>query len=195
MIWGVGTGRCGTKSLAKELGGVHEPTPWLHDEPKRWYLSGNPDSPLELIIVMRAELDTPIVVDFKNSFMMRLILTIDIRAKFIWIIREPVDCIRSMMKGKWFQGGDNPGEDLIHPWSEWDKWQDSLDKCIWYYRTVNEHILKYNRYVSAVYFTEDLEAWDNKYPADIKYSFTTEELDYIHNRCDSIYKRARELKI
>ena len=29
MIWGIGTGRCGTKSAAKLFGGVHEPEPGL----------------------------------------------------------------------------------------------------------------------------------------------------------------------
>ena len=32
MIWGMGTGRCGTKSLARVLDGVHEPMPWIRDE-------------------------------------------------------------------------------------------------------------------------------------------------------------------
>ena len=190
MIYGVGTGRCGTKSLAKSLGGLHEPKPWFTDEPKKWYLSGTYNFPLNRMIIERSQLRVPVVVDFKQAYMMGLILRLDITAKFIWVIRDPVSCIRSMMKGKWY-AQDEPN--ILEPWSGWDEGQSPLSKCIWYYRTVNEHIYKYKRWVKLVYFTEDLPEWENKYPADITYEFTEEELTRIHDGCDSIYKKAREL--
>jgi len=94
-----------------------------------------------------------------------------------------------MMKGKWYVQ-DEPN--ILEPWSGWDEGQSPLSKCIWYYRTVNEHIYKYKRWVKLVYFTEDLPEWENKYPADITYKFTEEELTRIHDGCDSSYKKAME---
>ena len=196
MIWGVGTGRCGTKSLAKELGGVHEPEPWYTDEPKTRWLTGVESYTLKEMIKYKAQLDTPIVVDFKSSYMIGLILRVDPGAKFIWIIREPVQCIKSLLKGKWYGDTDKQGENLLEPWMGFNRgvYDDSrFHKCCWYYHMVNEHIYRYKRYVSAVYFTEDLEVHENKYPADITIDLTDIELDYIHKQCDSIYQKAREL--
>ncbi len=194
MIWGVGTGRCGTKSLAKSLGGIHEPQPWFQDEPKKWWLSGEPSAELALTILDRREMDTPIVVDFKHSYIMPLIKQIDPKASFVWVIREPVQCIKSMVHGKWWGETDNNGANLIEPYAGFFWGLTRVYKCIWYYEKVNREIYKHIKDISLIVYTEDLLEHENKYPEEAKTEKLHEiELANIHDRCDSIYKIAREL--
>jgi len=86
MRWGVGTGRCGTLSLATELGGVHEGSPGL----------GSDGPTLELLLGrLRAGVAS---VDRLQSFLMPEIRALDSNAEFIWLLRDPWSCIQSMLQ-------------------------------------------------------------------------------------------------
>jgi len=196
MIWGVGTGRCGTKSLAKHLKGEHEPKPWFTDRPRKWYdgtitVQGIRD--LENAMKARAKLDTPIIVDFKQSYIMDYIISfVDPDASFIWVIREPVACVSSMVAGKWYGETDGNGENLLTPPdSTWDR----FIKCIWYYNTVNEEIYRHKDHIKAVHLTEELPVWENKYPIRDTSLWANEKglHRWREGSCD-IYTKALELK-
>jgi len=91
MIWGIGTGRCGTMSLAKEIDGVHEPKPALDNSGyaaigllKDRLAKGKPS------------------IDWKQSFYIPEIKQIDPDAHFIWLIRNPFEFVSSFVaRGGW----------------------------------------------------------------------------------------------
>lgn len=164
MIWGVGTGRCGTKSLAETIGGVHEPQPWLLDEPVR-YLLGETELKDVLIEKLRARLELGVpIVDLKNSYLIDLIIEVDPSAQFIWMWRDPEDCIRSFLAGGSWTEQDDFGAKKLRPKFGWQPEATRLDKAIWYWREVN-HFLDINLMWSTfeVWKTTELPVHENQH--------------------------------
>jgi len=101
MIWGVGTGRCGTGSLAHELGAQHEIRDW----------DGRRET-VEPYLLAHRQVNHP-VVDYRLSVCVPDILKADPDAEFIWLIREPVACIESL----WYRSDMYIENDhLNRPW-------------------------------------------------------------------------------
>lgn len=87
MRWGVGTGRCGTRSLAEQLGGIHEPSPGL---------VGPRVKQLE---ILRGRLSKGLPsVDRLQSFAIPLIAQVDPSAHVLWLARDPWGCVPSMLQ-------------------------------------------------------------------------------------------------
>ena len=104
MIWGVGVGRCGTKSLADQMGGLHEPDDRFKHEAIDYHERGRVSLSLINELARRTAMDTPIVVDNKQSLVIRLISEIDEDASFIWLLRSPIESSVSIAKrGYWGQ--------------------------------------------------------------------------------------------
>ena len=109
MQYVVGTGRCGTATIAQQLGGVHEPRPSIVKEAFDYYM-GNRQFIGELAkkLRIRAAMDTPVISDNRQSYVIPLIREIDPDAEFIVLIREPRACIASMLhrgayqRPKWY---------------------------------------------------------------------------------------------
>lgn len=102
MLWGVGTGRCGTKSLADQMGGLHEPEPSIKEEALERMSSGAIMPTLIDKIINRSKLDVPIISDNKQSFVIDLIADYDKDAKFIWLLRDPLSTSISLAsRGEW----------------------------------------------------------------------------------------------
>ena len=100
MIWAPGTGRCGTRSLARVFGGVREPQPWFEAEPVEYALGRRDHEPfLRQRLTDRLALDVPAVVDLKHSYLIPLIVGVDPDARFIWLVRHPMLCIGSFLAG------------------------------------------------------------------------------------------------
>lgn len=86
MIWGLGTGGCGTLSLARELeDGVHEPRPGL-----------SPSCDVLEVLRGRLEVGRP-CVDRLHSLLIPQIRDVDPNSEIIFLIRNPWDCVRSMV--------------------------------------------------------------------------------------------------
>jgi hypothetical protein len=150
-IWGIGTGRCGTATLAITRGGAHEPKPWLFMEAMKYYQGERSE---EVMTILRDRLQARMrslfnfIVDQKQSVLVPLIVEVDSEAKFVWLIREPVDCVKSMMAfgfyartiEKWDLLRIMLDESRVRPKEGFpDSW--SLEtKCFWYWHEVNSVI-------------------------------------------------------
>lgn len=109
MQYIVGTGRCGTKSLARLLGGLHEPAPAIVAESRDFYFGRRRSLPRLLEkLARRAALPTPAIADNRQSYVIPLILEVDFTAEFVLLVREPRTCIASMhgrgafQRPKWY---------------------------------------------------------------------------------------------
>ena len=98
MLWGVSTGRAGSLSLARELDGVHEPSPGL-----------GPGCDALEVLQGRLERGTP-CVDRLQSLLIPQIRQIDDDPVIVWLIRNPFDCVRSMVQTQHLVG---PSWDLF----------------------------------------------------------------------------------
>lgn len=106
MIYVVGTGRCGTQTLARLLGGVHEPDPHIIREANEYYQGRHAVLPgLAAKLRARAALPTPAVSDHKQSTVIPLILEIDPTARFVMLVRQPLPGIASFLHRGWYGGG------------------------------------------------------------------------------------------
>jgi hypothetical protein len=85
MLWGCGTGRCGTLSLARAIDGEHEPSPGL-----------GPDCNVKEVLRGRLERGVP-CVDRLHSLVIPQIREIDPDAKILWLVRNPFDTVRSFL--------------------------------------------------------------------------------------------------
>lgn len=144
MIWGVGTGRCGTKSLAVLVNGEHEGFPglgkWvamvLANEPQ-----GDPEK-VKQILRHRLREGKP-SVDYAQSYVMDWIEEIDPDAEFIALFREPVTCIESMLRLEWWSETDQFGRFKPRPMGAWPDDATRLDKAIWHWSFTNQRILAF----------------------------------------------------
>ena len=189
MIFGVGTGRCGTKSLAVQLGGMHEPEPWLREEPARYKCDRDNyyrESLLEHLRT-RSELPVPIVVDLKHSYVIDLICEVDPDATFVWI-RDPVDCISSFINGGAWTRTDWHGSRNWRPFGGWPKEISREMRVVGYWIEVNKMIenslLKSERDYRLVK-TESLTVRENVYAR--KFRIEGELLELVENTCRPHY--------
>ena len=180
MIWGVGTGRCGTMSLAKQLGGVHEPgglgrvMPWM-----RYGLACDWES-LSLDLLERSEREVPVIVDPRHSYVIPLIREVDPDAQFVWIYRDPVECIESWLaRGNWRDGSDDAGT-RYSPEGGYPKVWWRFEKGIWFWREVNSRIRRdlMERF-QVVKCPDDLEEHENANPVGAKVRLSPEEVELV----------------
>ena len=162
MLYGVGTGRCGTKSLAKQMGGLHEPEPSIHHEAIDYYRTGNISANLIRVIKQRAVMDVPIIVDNKQSLVIDIICRFDKDAEFIWLIRDIKGCVESFMK----RGTYNQFREThrISPTEGFPtEWDDKV-KTHWMYFEKNVTILnalKRNMKLPKIILTSELTEKEN----------------------------------
>jgi len=189
MIWGLGTGRCGTRSLAAQYGGLHEPKPWFKEEARNYWMHGEEEL-LRHRIKERAKLDTPLVVDFKQSWCIPLILEIDPDARFVWLIRDAVDCVNSMVAGKWWSDRDWHGTRRIEPRAGWTPLDGRMNKCVWYWLTTNriidDHLSKLDDERYAILPTVMLKAHKNRYEASSSLHLSEEEVDWVRKKTEGM---------
>lgn len=189
MIWGVGTGRCGTKSLSERLGGVHEPKPWMLEHPA-YYRRGliGPDECIKTILG-RMELGASSCVDFKQSFVMDLIVKQDKDWRFVWIIRNPMECVSSFLSGGGFTKQDLFGERYIQPAAGWGDEKSQLKRIAYHWLQTNRMVHGYLQTLSparfCALFTDDLgdSHWTNRYPEDRRTDYTKQEAAWLFDYC------------
>lgn len=194
MFWGIGTGRCGTRSLAEYLGGLHEPKPWFKELPAKYAaeeITSEEMQELDDHIHERASMDTPIIVDLKHSMIVPLIMRADPEARFIWPVREPFATIHSLLCGGAWTDQDWNGSRKLHPKGGW-KDEGRVDKAIWYYEHTYKNILghAYKDAIILTVRTEDIPVHVNEYPKDKRYYFSKEEAKKIVEKCWGLYLTA-----
>lgn len=198
-LYGVGTGRCGTKSLAAYMRGVHEPTPWLREEAIAAYW-GDPVARALCIGKLRSRLRlyAPIVVDMKQSYLIPLICRLDPEAAFVWMVRNPAACIASFLAGGSWTETNQYGAGLWHPRAGWALNLSRFDKAMIFWREVNHLIAQdlaaCGRPWQCVRTEELGELRHNRHPASPKWRFTPEEAGRIVEACGVQWDMLRSLQ-
>lgn len=181
-IYVVGTGRCGTGSIAKIYGGLHEPEPKINSEAIDYHVTGKCSEILMDKLKIRRDMDTPMISDNKQSLVIDLIDNIDPRARFIWLIRNPVDCVTSFMR----RGNHLKSERISPPEGKYSAY-DNIGMICWFWKEKNEVINKLligRKY--EVVFTEDLNERENS--GGDSTPLSEEERDFILKECWSLYR-------
>jgi len=195
MIWGVGTGRCGTKSMAEDLEGLHEPKPWLSELPAHYYRGLCGSDRLLPLLKERRRLDTPAIVDLKHSYIMNLIENVDPEGEFAYVIRSPFLCIASFLAGGSWTEQDWYGDRKIQPAEGWRD-ETRLEKAIYHWVVTNEIIINHLRKSMLPYSmfeTDDLIAHNNKHSTSPGHIFSREEADLIFRGCWKTWARAMKV--
>lgn len=86
--WGLGVGRAGTLSLARQLDGEHNPSPGIGPDLD--------DDGLKEVLRERLGRDRA-SVDRLHSLVIPQIRSVDPEARFIWLLRDPFSNVRSML--------------------------------------------------------------------------------------------------
>lgn len=129
-VWGIGSPRSGTVTLAYLLNGIHEPKPLLVPDAGA-YWRGEEIASLQGKIIERLELGVP-VVDPLQSFVIPAIRSVDSGAEFIVMLRDPVACIRSLVaRGTYVI--DTAGNRSRPAPRRWPKSYGSIHKCTWFW--------------------------------------------------------------
>lgn len=140
MIWGIGAPRSGTMTLAYLRGGVHEPRPVVDQEVFE-YTRNKIEGQLAIKLAARAKLETPIVVDCTQTFAIPMIKAVDPAAEWVVLIRNPVDCVRSLLaRGTYLLG--TRGNDYRPRPEKWPEDYDFIDKCAWYWKWTYKVVLR-----------------------------------------------------
>lgn len=180
MIWGVGTGRCGTKSLAEDLGGVHEPQPWLGEDAILCHYGDKAARSRTMDKLRERFQSRKPCVDLAHSWLIPEILEVDPGAMFIWVIRRPTQCVHSFLAGGSWTERDFHGTRKWYPRAGWPDDFTRFDKACEYWREVNMLIWEERNACPerfGVIQTERLVNHENKYPERIRYEFSDEEIN------------------
>ena len=131
MIWGVGTGRTGGTSYAKQVHGVNEPHPWL-----------GPDCDPHEVIQGRLKKGVP-TVDFRQSMVIPVITEVDPTATIVWLIRNPWDCVRSMVHTRHLRGPSSSYAPIADE-------EPVLQACLFWLRVNTEIHKHYEKYLMRI---------------------------------------------
>jgi hypothetical protein len=199
VIWALGTGRCGTRSLAAQLGGVHEPRPWFSTEAIRaYYGDAAARATVREKLLGRLALGVPVVSDLHHSYAIPLICEVDPHASFVWLVRHPMTCIASLLAGgAWTAQNDNSAT-LWRPADGWPAYWSRLIIGMHYWCSVNRAIwVELDRcgHGWVIQETESLTAHENKYPASRAWTWRPEDAAAIMDMCAQLWLRLRGLLV
>lgn len=138
MIWIVGTGRCGLKSCAVQLGGYHEPEPRFTREPAIWLHTGKGESGVCDVLLQR--MSYHVISDVQHSFVIPLIRKVDPKAFFVWMIRPEDEFVRSFAHNWMIAAGQGVDFDLSRWMPQIPRLADVSEKARQFYRIVNRYI-------------------------------------------------------
>lgn len=189
----MGTGRCGTKSLAADLGGLHEPEPWFGADATAAYWGDEQAIKLcRARLEYRLELGAPAIVDLHHSYIMPLICDVDPDASFVWAIRQPVACIGSFLAGNAWSGDPGNWPTLWQPRRGWWGGTTRLQKATTYWCAVNTiiwHELAKGERPWHALPTEALKAHENKRMDVPEWRFSDVDRYRITDRCGPLWWR------
>lgn len=188
MIWGMGTGRCGTKSLSRFLDGDHEPQPWIRDEAIRTFY----DEPVAKAMVLpklkeRLHVGRP-CVDLKHSYLIREIMELDASAEFVWVVREPVATVASLLSGGSWTEVNQYGRDLWRPRGGWVNMESRIEKAVAHWWHTNmiclNHFKRDGR--TKLMLCDELPVRMNVYPDRI--ALNEEQIRFVDHRCGDLWQ-------
>lgn len=199
MIWGVGAGRCGTKSLALLLDGVHEVFPGFNTMIPEWIQ--NPTNELEdgICQVLRYRLhEGKPSVDFAQTYVMDLITKVDPEPMFYWVMRNPVTNIESILRLEWWTQTDTWGLYKPAPLGGWKKSDTRLDKAIWHWIFNNRQVMQKIwdedwHHPIQYYEAKELKVHEHKDPRGKPWALTPEEIEIIVDRTAKTWSQIRLL--
>lgn len=156
-VYVVGTGRCGTMSVSKQLGGVHEPYPWVVRESFYQGIGVNGNigilaladpkikvykEELKKKLLLRSLMTVPCIADNRQSWIIPDICNVDSNAEFLVLIREPLGFVSSATRRGWYELGDMWDSYRMRPSSGWiDGWTTPM-KLGWLWRETNRRIFE-----------------------------------------------------
>ena len=191
MTWGLGTGFCGTHLLAQTMKGLHQPEPTLVKMAPHYFRYGRSDDEhLHDALAKLRDLDTPIVVSHKYSLVIPAIFTVDLNAKFIWLLRDPAENMRSDLRKKMYgrKSSDEWTQNRVVPKGGFPSYFNNLDKSIWRYTAINEKIEKDLFFICEddwyLQESEELEGWS---PPDHEDPFGYGDLALVERQLRSLY--------
>lgn len=198
MIWGIGTGRCGTRSLARLLSGIHEPQPWLAEDSVAYAQRGEHADHLKALLRGRLALDVPAVVDLRQSYIIPLIGEVDPQAQFLWLARHPMLCIGSFLAGGSWTSRDLHGARKLSPAEGWPAGATRLEKATWFWVAVNQRIQQDLERTGApfeVWLTHELPAQvhENHYEASWDWTWTREQAAHIQDHTATTWLHLQHL--
>jgi hypothetical protein len=188
----LGTGRCGTRSLAKDLGGIHEQQPWFSVEAIAAYWGDEQAREL-----CRAKLERRLAsgvpqVDLHQSYLIPIICSVDPDAEFIWLVRHPMTCIASFVAGGAWSRMNNDSESLWRPRYGWPVGLPRFDKALHYWLNVNvllERELVASGHPWRLVRTETLVAHKNVYPKSRAFVWKPEEAARVMDETAGLWLR------
>lgn len=132
MIWGVGTGHCGTRSLAQWLDVPHEPKRGELGDHMKTYFGSLPPELEQRLRQMLSTTEGRGMVDSHLSPLIYLIQQADPEARIVWVWRDYPHVRRSHMRI-----GVRQFVNTIHPTGGFNDWLSLEDKVWWYWYTCN----------------------------------------------------------
>jgi hypothetical protein len=199
MVWGVGTGRCGTQSLVQEREGMHLPVAddnILRALALAWAQGSTTEADervLRLSIDSWRQTEYPILVDWYFSYIMDLIEEEDPDAGFVFVYRDPVKCCASMFRDSWWVKRDVRCLDsgVTHP-----KLSENVLSVVNRYIITNDLIARHlgnssNNY--EVLRTEDLKVHIHKGFSGRVVQWNDNTKEIIRDLCEPTIKRIQTL--
>ena len=179
MIIGIGTGRCGTMSIAELLGLPHEPKPGLIKESIQYHYEPIKYPPQE--ILLRRALGNKGAVNHRYGLLIEPLHRLYPDAKWVFIIRSGPETVSSFNRRRWYSPdsllgheewrlrGDKIGEFSSPAWGV----MTPFEKCCWHWAYFNNwmyaELERLNVTYTMVYIetvnSDDLHQWAWDKPA------------------------------
>jgi hypothetical protein len=166
MIWGIGTGKCGTSSLASYFGGLHEPSPGIRTGKRA-----------KEVLLERINLGSPLISDMAQHQVIPEIIEVDPDYKFVWLVRNPWDYVASRMAEGRNKGKAGPGT-------------PTFDAAIRFWldvnTTINTNLSKTRSYKVYLVYTEQIpvKVGTSRY----KYSLDSNQHKEVGERTRELYE-------
>lgn len=197
MKWGVGAGRCGTKSLALLLNGTHEPFPGFEDLMPAWLQKPNKDLEAQIKHIIQARLtEGKPSVDFAQTYLMDLIAEVDPDPWFVWVLRNPITNIESMLRLEWWTDLDANGRYKPAPLGGWAEGTSRLEKAIWHWNFTNRTVMGHTydeSWFHPIEFYEAKELMINEHhdPRGIAWCLSPDDMELVVDRTAKTWSQIR----
>lgn len=198
MYYVVGSGRCGTRTVAKRALGKHEPKPSIINESYKYFKSKKDQENLDQLkskLLRRFCLDTNLISDCRQSYVIPVIKEIDKEAKFVVVYREPFSCVESYLNRSIFLRGSIWDRTRIHPPEGFPKRFTRVMKVAWIvnetYRIILNDLKDDDFHIFNVSELGN-KIW-NKNKSKKEYGFNEDEIQFILEETQETFDSLKKL--